>query len=297
MTSPVCLCIRFSTGRGWTYDPERDLWVCSGCKKPSQATYDRLSNEETDQIMATNNVEQFLNDLADLLAKHGFGSAGQEQSAAPAKGRAKVATAKPAPEPEDDDTITDADDAQADRRAELGKMTLVALRKALVKAGFDPDDVAKASKKEMIESLLEDEAKSDDDEDESDDEDQDDETDDADEEEDEEDDTPSRDELMKLSLVALKKLARTDYEIANADMAGLDKEAIVDLILGEPEEEDADEGSDEEEDDEEEGLTEEQMLEMSLKEIKDIAAQYNVKVRPGMRQRAIVAAIMKAASE
>lgn len=92
-----------------------------------------------------------------------------------------------------------------------------------------------------------------------------------DEEEDEDADGVSREDLEAMTLTALRKVARTDYELTAADYKGMDKDALIDLIL-ETADGVEDEEEDEDEDEEEGELSRKEELEaMSEKELRKIA--------------------------
>lgn len=189
-------------------------------------------------------------------------------------------------------------------------MTLKALRAELIDRGYPKSEVSSADKKSCIEALRDDDAESgeDDDreaeeetdEDEADesedeeDEDEEEEEDDDDEEADEDEEEGfSREELEEMSLAQLKKLAReTGY--TTADLKGLDQDGIVDLLLGEADEEEEDEEEDEEEEIE---LDEDSLMAMDRKEVVAIAKEYGVTVAPRAKQADIVAAILEAVEE
>jgi hypothetical protein len=90
-----------------------------------------------------------------------------------------------------------------------------------------------------------------------------------------------RDELAELDLKALRKLAKEEGHSAD-DVKGLDQDALIDLIMGD-DEEDEDEDSDEEEDGEDEDeeteeLDEDALNDMSVKELTALAKELEIKV-------------------
>ena len=300
MGKPYCTC----TGRsGFTYDPMTDLWVCSRCRLLSQMVYRKMnvltSDRERDKTMNDNMTATFITDLQTFLAEWAENNlAASNGKAAPAaapaaKGRpAKKAAAKPAPAPEteDDEDDDDSSDAQAARRAELNAMTLTGLRKVLVAAGFDKEEVKDADKATMVESILDDEAQNatdNDDEDEEDDEEVEEET-----EDDEESDTYTRADLEGKGLRELQKIAREEYGLTRADYAGMDVDSLIGYLTGE-EDEEAEEEADEDAE-EEDGYTEADLMDLSLVDLKGVAKEYGIKLRVGMKQTAIIAAILKA---
>lgn len=120
----------------------------------------------------------------------------------------------------------------------------------------------------------------------------DDDDDDDDEDEDDDDDT-SRDRLEALGINALKRQAK-EAGATVTDLKGLDKEGVIDWILDngaeeDPEEAEMDADSD---DDEEEEITEEQLGEMSLRELKALCTELDVKVPRGADKDALIELIL-----
>jgi hypothetical protein len=126
--------------------------------------------------------------------------------------------------------------------------------------------------------------------------------------EDSDDESLSRDDLEEKSLAELKILARAK----GVETKGLDTDALIDALLGEAEDDDEDdevlatgsasdddEESDEDsEDDEEyEEITEDDLHKMSMKEIKDIALEYELKVKAGASKEDIIQMIIDVAGE
>ena len=136
---------------------------------------------------------------------------------------------------------------------------------------------------------------------------------DEDEDEDDEDsdeESLSRDDLEEKSLAELKILARAK----GVATKGLDTDALIDALLGEAEDDDeddevlatgsasdedeeSDEDSEEDEEYEEVEVTEDDLRNMSMKEIKDIAAEYELKVKAGASKDDIIDMILDVASE
>lgn len=210
-------------------------------------------------------------------------------------------------EDSEDDEDEDEEDERAAYKAELEAMKIADLRKAAIKAGFGKSDVADAKSEDLVISLIEDkfdsEEDADDDEDE-DDEDADESADSADDEEDEdeeddEDDEESdeytREDLEDLTLAALKKVAKEEFEVAPADLKGLDKDGVLDLLFEDDEEsDDEDDDEDEAEEDEEEPYTKDELDDMSLSDLKQIASDWELKIKAGARQSTYVKAILDA---
>ena len=206
---------------------------------------------------------------------------------------AKRGKAKPEPEPEEDDEDDDdeeddeEDDERTLREAELNGMKIVGLRKIAIAAGFGKADVDEADKETLVESILDDEfsgsggGDADDD-----------------DEDDEEDDEYTRADLLKMSIAALRKIAKDEYEATAADLKGLDKDGIADLILGEGDDEDEDDEDDDEDADDEDGAySEEDLAEMSLAELKEIAKEWGLRIKAGAKSPTYVKAILDAQEE
>lgn len=208
-----------------------------------------------------------------------------------AKTRGRKAKPAPEPEPEDEDEDDDDDEAAGGpgkSEAELKKMRLPALKK-LAKEYFDDDAVDGASKDDLIESLLSLDADDDDDDEDLDDDEDD--TDDDDAEDDEDGDDDERAELEALNIGALRKKARDEYEATAAELKGLDKEGIIDLILNTEGEDDAD--SDVDADDEEEGYTQDELEEMTLDELKEIADEWEITYTARVKEAKLISLILE----
>lgn len=240
------------------------------------------------------NFTAFLLDLQKLVAKH----LGDEKATAAVEDVVEADVEETPAEP-------------ADERAALMKKTVAVLRKQ-VKAMdmFDDELIAGADKDTLIDTILEyaesqaaeaEDAADDEDADEADDsEDADDEE--GDDEEDGEEEGYSREELEALTLRELKTIA-TDSGYSAADLKGLTKPDLVETLLQEEDEdEDADEEDevdsdeeeteDEEESDGEEWYTEEELDGMSLAEVKALAKEYKVAVKPGKKKAEYVAELL-----
>ena len=205
----------------------------------------------------------------------------------------KAAKAVAESDDDDDDADDDAGSGPKYTEAQLKKKTIKALRKLAEDEGFDPDELADADKDEIIEALLEDEGDDDADEEDADD-------DDADDEEDEEDadddDDAEREELSKLTLAQLRKTARDEYGATAPELKGLDKDGIIDLILSADEEDDADVDVDEDQDDEQ-AYTEDELNDMDVDELREIAEEWGLEVSAKARTKTLVKAILEAQDE
>lgn len=236
----------------------------------------------------TNNTIDTNTLIADLIAvlqKHSGGEAVVAE--APAKSKAK-----PAPEVDDETGVEEG----AERRAELEGMTLAALRKEAIAAGFEKDDVKGASKEDIIESILDDDDVEQDDEDEDEtDEVESDEDDDAegDEEEDDEEESEgyTTEDLEDLGLTALKKIAKDEFEQTTASLKGLDREDVMAIILGEDDE--AEEAEEEDDDEDGDEYTEEDLEAMSLAEIRALCKEYGIKIKPGTKKAGMIEAFFE----
>lgn len=218
-------------------------------------------------------------------------------------------------EPEDEageDTVV------AEERARLEALGIRALKKEAKEAGFDPADIKAADKDDLVEALVEhfasDDDDAEDDEDEEDpEEDEDDEPGEEDEEEEEEDDSDDSDDsedegddeeedgytesaLNDMSLGEVKAIVKEAGWTA-ADIKGKSKDDLI-AEYGEHigfAEGDEDEEGDDDDDDEE--LDEDALRAMSLKDLKALAKEYDVKVPRGADTDAIVDAILEQAGE
>lgn len=215
-------------------------------------------------------------------------------------GKKTSTKAKAAPEPDEDDGGQGTDD---DLRAELEKLSDAGLRQRVLKAGYSKKDVAGADRETLIVTLI-DAANSADSDDEDEDEDEDtdgyedtdngadedgdgeDEDGDSDDEDDEGDEY-TREELLGMGIKELKSIIRdaaeeNDEEVP--DMKGWDKDTLADYILGEGDD-DEDEGD---EDEDGEPYTEEDYEEMNEKELRVIANEAGVKLKPTDKKAAII---------
>lgn len=250
------------------------------------------TTEESTRDMTKQNIT--LDDILDMLAdkvveRMGGGVTEDKPATAKAKSKAK---AEPEPdEDEGDDEATGEFDAKA-RTAELSKMRITSLRKIAIGLEFEEDEVKDAAKDELIENIVEAEAEDAGNEDEPVNEDDDDAADEAEEAEEEGDEDEPDYESM--SLTDVKKEAKA-AGYTTADLKGLDKDAIIDLLMEEGDEE-SEEDEDEAEGDEE-WYTEEELDDMSLAELKAICKNNDIKVPRGATQDSLTALILEAGEE
>jgi hypothetical protein len=211
---------------------------------------------------------------------------------------AKATKATPEPEvdePEDDDVEEETADTL---RAKYSAMKIVALRKVAVAAGFDADQVAEATKSDLIDTLVED-ALGNDDEDEDGDEDN----------EDGEDETPSADELKAMPIAALRRYAASQAEDAS-ELKGLSKAELIEWLTSDDEEEgdededDSDDADDDhwphtaaELDDDTETFDRDDLEQRSIKELKDQCRELGVRLKAGLSKSQIIDLLMEQAGE
>jgi hypothetical protein len=187
------------------------------------------------------------------------------KKAAPTK-KAAASRAKPAPEPEEEE--------QDPRLAELLAMGIRQLRSLALKRNFKEAEVkAEKDKTVLAEAIWQDEQANPD----ADDADEDDDAeDDAEEDEEDGEQQYTREELADKGLRELKALAKTAGFEAAA-LRGLDSEQVIAKLMGEDEE--AEEGE-EEGGEEEEFYTEEQLMDMTIAELKALCEEYEIKIPP-----------------
>ncbi len=101
----------------------------------------------------------------------------------------------------------------------------------------------------------------------------------------------TRDEILAMSLPDAKALAK-EVGFAAADLRGKDKDAVAELIMTIYD--DADDADDA---DEGEEITEEQLHEMSLAEVKSIAKDMGIRMKAGIAKDDIIELILDAAGE
>lgn len=220
----------------------------------------------------------------------------------------KSASKSKAVEPDDDD------EQQTFTLEEIHAMKIVELRELAVELGLEEQKVKANIIAELQENgYIVDEDEEDDDDEADDDEEVDDEEED-DEDEDEEDEGYSREELEDMTLAKLRKVAREEgLEVPK----GADQDTLIDLILGEDEEDEGDDEDDEEadedddtddsdsdDDDETEEITEEEIRKMTLKEVQELAKELKIKVKvpasaktPAAKQKVYAQAIIDSVSD
>lgn len=236
-------------------------------------------------------IDDVLAALRDVIDAH---LSGGVAPAAKAPGKSPTKPTKVV-EPDEDE---DEDDEVATFKATMEKKTLAALKKEAISRGYLKEDVADASKEDLIESIVDDEFNQSEDAVDEDEEDGDLDPDEADEDEDDEDEEDgeeddedeaeegySEEDLQPLTLTALKKIA-VEAGYAMADLKGYDKEEVIALIL-----EESDEDAEDEEEDEDE-LDEDTLNDMSLAEVKAVAKENGVRIKPGMKKAQIIEAIL-----
>lgn len=157
-----------------------------------------------------------------------------------------------------------------------------ALRALAKEVGIE--ETKKADILAAFDELLGDEDEDEEDEEEYDeeDEDEDEEDEEADDEEDEDEDELDRDDLEEMDLKELRKVAR-ENGFSASDYKGMDQDALVDLILGEDEEDDEDE--DEEDDEDVEELDEDALKAMTQKDLIGLAKELEIKVPASMKKQ------------
>lgn len=257
--------------------------------------------------MAKNDFNQFLIDMRTLIN----GYLGED-----------VADADVPANEDDDDAALEA------RRAELLKKRINTLRELVRKLDkFDDEDIDAADKDTLVKAMLvseglldedadedeedgeeedadadeeeaDDEDSEEEDEEEADAEDEEEEDDEEDEEEgDEEEDEGYTEESLKPLKIAQLKAIAVDAGYGEDDLVGYKKQDLIDLILNGDEEEEGDEEEDAEEEEEveaeeeEQGYTEDEVKAMSPAEVRQLAKDLGVRVKPGMKKPEIIAAI------
>jgi hypothetical protein len=214
-------------------------------------------------------------------------------------GRADATGAEPEPD-EDETEEQEADEEDADETGvedeyevedEYDDWSDDDLREEAIKRGFSEDEVGVAERDGAIDMLRADdrgEVETDGEEEE------------EEEEPEEDEETDPREQLEHLSVRQLRKRARVDYGLTDDDIRGLDRDALIDLMLGETEEDEQAEEEEEEEPEEEEEEAEEYTIDdltaLPRKELLAQAKAYGVSVRPRAKAEDIAEAIMEAAN-
>jgi hypothetical protein len=215
-------------------------------------------------------------------------------------GRADATGAEPEPD-EDETEEQEADEEDADETGvedeyevedEYDDWSDDDLREEAIKRGFSEDEVGVADRDGAIDMLRADdrgEVETDGEEEEE-----------EEEEPEEDEETDPREQLEHLSVRQLRKRARVDYGLTDDDIRGLDRDALIDLMLGETEEDEQAEEEEEEEPEEEEEEAEEYTIDdltaLPRKELLAQAKAYGVSVRPRAKAEDIAEAIMEAAN-
>jgi hypothetical protein len=215
-------------------------------------------------------------------------------------GRADATGAEPEPD-EDETEEQEADEEDADETGvedeyevedEYDDWSDDDLREEAIKRGFSEDEVGVAERDGAIDMLRADdrgEVETDGEEEEE-----------EEEEPEEDEETDPREQLEHLSVRQLRKRARVDYGLTDDDIRGLDRDALIDLMLGETEEDEQAEEEEEEEPEEEEEEAEEYTIDdltaLPRKELLAQAKAYGVSVRPRAKAEDIAEAIMEAAN-
>lgn len=160
------------------------------------------------------------------------------------------------------------EDLPAPTRGEVESLGIKELRELASKHGIESKK--KADILEAFEDLYEE-----------DDDDEDEEPEDVDEDKDDEDEDGDydRDDLEELTLKRLREIAKEEGHTAS-DYKGMDKDALVDLILGEDDEDEDEDDEDEDDDDDDdvEELDEDDLKQMTHKELMGLAKELDVKV-------------------
>ena len=229
-----------------------------------------------------NSFANFLAELAALADKY----------AGTVKAPQSGVDTKPAPATKDDA----ADDAPAYTEAELKKKTIAALRKILTGMEiFNPEDIADADKETLIDAILNPEGSDSDDED---DEDEADDADDSDDDDDDGDDDADRATLDDMSLRELKAYAK-DQGVSAAEIKGLDREELTELLLDSDGDDDDDSDVDVDDDDAEDGdaYTEDELEGMETADLIEIAEEWELDLPKRKTKAALIKLILDAQEE
>lgn len=234
-----------------------------------------LSDETIAAIAAQ--VAEVLGVEAEVEAKPAAKGKATKEKAKPTRGK-KVVEEEPDEDEEEDEEEGDEEFDQEARQAELAKMRITALRKMAIELGFPEDEVAEADKDTLAESIAEAEAEDAGGEDA------------EDEEADEEEEDDEGDEDYESMTIAELRAAAKEAGYSAADIKGLKKDEIIDLLNSdeEGEEEEEDEEDEDEDGDDEEWYTEEDLEDSSLAELKAICKDYSIKVPRGAKQADLI---------
>lgn len=209
--------------------------------------------------------------------------AGDGEKAASEKPTAKKTAAKKAVKaPANKSSKKSEPEPEEDRESELRAMKVGDLRKIVVKFGYDKDEVKDADLDTLIETILEEEAEA------ADEPDEDGEGDEGDEDgEDEgEGEDYTREDLEAMSLRELKALAK-DWEVEFEK--GIDQDDLIDLMLGDGEDDD-----DDAEDGDEDEYTEEDLMDMEVADLRELAKEWEIEIPKGTRAKAKIVALLMA---
>ena len=275
--------------QGFRFDPKTELWVCANCNKPTWGWYEshtlKPNKEKHDMSNAT--IADLATAIAEALAPFlaDNGDASQKPAAAKpaARAAAKKATAKAAAVQEDEA------DETSEHEAELRAMTIGALRKAALAAGFDRAEVISADKELLVTSLLDVEADDAADDDEADETEEEVEEGEADEDE---DGAWTAEDLANVTgLREMQRIAREDFGWKPAQYKGIDIDALRDALVEALDEGDAEEDEDEGDEDE---LSLDDIKAMSRAELIELAKENEVKIKPGTTVPGIRKAVISA---
>lgn len=132
-----------------------------------------------------------------------------------------------------------------------------------------------------------------------DDDDEDEDADESEEDADEESDNYTRSELIGMSLIELKGIAK-EVGFTTAELRGMDKDAIADAIMAlysDADADDDDDDADADDADDDDAITEDQLRDMSLAELKTLAKELGVRVKAGTPKDDIIELVLDAAGE
>lgn len=175
-------------------------------------------------------------------------------------------------EVEEDDE--DEEELEAPDRETVESLGIKELRELAAEYGIDE------KKKADILAAFEDLYSEDEEEDEDEDDEEDEEEEAEDEDEDEEESEWDRDSLSELDLKELRKVAK-DEGHASSEYKGMDQDDLIDLILGD---EDEEEDEDEEDEDEAEELDEDDLMQMSHKDLISLCKELEIKVPAALKK-------------